>query len=240
MPTTRASGISAGPGSSRAPGARVRVWPGRRDAQGHSGAGLQPHRESHSRGTGGCQYQAGIGGYGCTGCIRPADDSGRHRRTTGRHRAGRDVEGAAPEQIPELKLALMGRVTEHHQFLPQEMLDDLRHVESKMSKVEAEIEKRLRSFQDEVARLCTIPGVDWMTAWGLLSEIGSESPTPSRRRVRPSDWRSAERCRPSRAEPRGCGAWRRFASSEQSRASACDLQSTGPVRGTQRRGASDR
>lgn len=45
-----------------------------------------------------------------------------------------------------------------------------------MSKVEAEIEKRLRLYQDEVARLCTIPGVDKVTAWGLLSEIGLNSP----------------------------------------------------------------
>lgn len=32
--------------------------------------------------------------------------------------------------------------------------------------------RRLRPFPDEIARLCTIPGVDRVTAWGLLSEIG--------------------------------------------------------------------
>lgn len=81
-------------------------------------------------------------------------------------------KGLLRNKIPELQLALQGRVTEHHRFLLQEMLEDLRHVESKMRKVEAEIEKRLRPFQDEVDRLCTIPGVDKVTAWGLLSEIG--------------------------------------------------------------------
>lgn len=81
-------------------------------------------------------------------------------------------KGLLRNKIPELKLALEGRVNEHHRFLLKEMLDDLRHVESKMTKVEAEIEKRLRPFQDEVDRLCTIPGVDKVTAWGLLSEIG--------------------------------------------------------------------
>ena len=81
-------------------------------------------------------------------------------------------KGLLRNKIPELKQALEGRVTEHHRFLLKEMLDDLRHVESKMTKVEAEIEKRLRPFQDEVDRLCTIPGVDKVTAWGLLSEIG--------------------------------------------------------------------
>jgi transposase len=81
-------------------------------------------------------------------------------------------KGLLRNKIPELKLALQGRVTEHHRFLLQEMLDDLRHVESKMSKIEAEIQRRLRPFQDEIDRLCTIPGVDRVTAWGLISEIG--------------------------------------------------------------------
>src|SRR2546429_3986516 len=30
----------------------------------------------------------------------------------------------------------------------------------------------MRAFQDEVIRLRTIPGVDQVTAWGILSEIG--------------------------------------------------------------------
>ena len=54
----------------------------------------------------------------------------------------------------------------------RELLDDLEHTETKMTTVEAEIERRLRPFQADVDRLCTIPGVDRVTAWGLLSEIG--------------------------------------------------------------------
>jgi len=81
------------------------------------------------------------------------------------------AKGLLRKKIPELKLALEGRVTEHHRFLLHEMLDDLQHVEAKMSKVEVEIERRLRPFQNEVDRLCTIPGVDRVTAWGLISEI---------------------------------------------------------------------
>lgn len=81
-------------------------------------------------------------------------------------------KGLLRNKIPELKLALEGRVTAHHRFLLRELLDDLRHVESKISAVEAEIEKRSRPFESEVARLCTIPGVNRVTAWGLVAEIG--------------------------------------------------------------------
>jgi transposase len=81
-------------------------------------------------------------------------------------------KGLLRNKIPELKLALEGRVTEHHRFLLRELMDDLRHVESKIAAVESEIDRRNRPFEAEVARLCTIPGVSRVTAWGLLAEIG--------------------------------------------------------------------
>jgi len=58
-----------------------------------------------------------------------------------------DVQGVrCGTKIPELKLALEGRATGHHRFLLKEMLDDLRHVESKMSILEKEIEQRWRGL----------------------------------------------------------------------------------------------
>jgi transposase len=80
--------------------------------------------------------------------------------------------GLLRNKIPELQQALQGRVTTHHRFLLRELLDHLYFVESKMRRIEQEIEVRLGPFQSEVVRLCTIPGVDRVTAWGLLAEIG--------------------------------------------------------------------
>jgi len=82
------------------------------------------------------------------------------------------AKGLLRNKIPALREALAGRVTEHHRFMLRELLDDLDHAEGKMTTVEQEIDRRLRPFQDDVARLCTIPGVDRVTAWGVLSEIG--------------------------------------------------------------------
>ena len=81
-------------------------------------------------------------------------------------------KGLLRNKIPELKLALEGRMTEHHRFLLRQLFDHLRFTESKLSQIEQEIDRRMRPFQDEVIRLCTIPGVDQVTAWGILSEIG--------------------------------------------------------------------
>ena len=81
-------------------------------------------------------------------------------------------KGLLRNKIPELQLALEGRVTEHHRFLLQQLYDHLLFTESKRKQIEEEIERRMGPFRDEVVRLCTIPGVDRVTAWGLLAEIG--------------------------------------------------------------------
>lgn len=80
--------------------------------------------------------------------------------------------GLLRNKIPELQQALQGRVTAHHRFLLRELLDHFYFVESKMRRIEQEVAERLGPFQSEIARLCTIPGVDRVTAWGLLAEIG--------------------------------------------------------------------
>ena len=81
-------------------------------------------------------------------------------------------KGLLRNKIPELKLALQGRVTEHHRFLLRQLLDHLRFTESKLGEIEGEIDRRMRPFEDKVLRLCTIPGVNRVTAWGLLAEMG--------------------------------------------------------------------
>jgi transposase len=80
--------------------------------------------------------------------------------------------GLLRNKIPQLQQALEGRVSPHHRFLLRELLDHHYFVESKMRRIEQELAERLGPFQSEVARLCTIPGVDRVTAWGLLAEIG--------------------------------------------------------------------
>jgi transposase len=82
------------------------------------------------------------------------------------------AQGKLRNKIPELKLALEGRMTEHHRFLLRQLFEHLRFTESKLSEIEQEIDRRTRPFEDQVARLCTIPGVDRVTAWGMLAEIG--------------------------------------------------------------------
>jgi transposase len=82
------------------------------------------------------------------------------------------ARGLLRRKIPALQAALDGRVTAHHRFLLQELFDHLEFVEGKIARLETTIEDRLRPFEDAVRRLCTIPGVDRVSAWGIISEIG--------------------------------------------------------------------
>jgi transposase len=80
--------------------------------------------------------------------------------------------GLLRNKIPELRRALQGRLRSHHRFLLKELMEHLEFVESKMARLEREIGEHLRPFEQEVQRLCTIPGVEWVTASGLIAEIG--------------------------------------------------------------------
>jgi transposase len=82
------------------------------------------------------------------------------------------ARGVLRRKIPQLQLALEGKVTPHHRFLLGELMSDLEFVESKMTRIEAEISRHLQSSADTVQRLCTVPGIDRISAWGIISEIG--------------------------------------------------------------------
>jgi transposase len=82
------------------------------------------------------------------------------------------ARGLLRRKIPQLQLALEGKVTSHHRFLLGELMADLEFVESKMTRIETEISRHLQSSADTVERLCTVPGIDRVSAWGIISEIG--------------------------------------------------------------------
>jgi transposase len=82
------------------------------------------------------------------------------------------AQGSLRGKRAQLELALHGRVSEHHRFMLRELLEDLRFVEAKILR----LDKTLAASMDLelVSRLCTIPGVDVITAWTLLAELGSD------------------------------------------------------------------
>lgn len=82
------------------------------------------------------------------------------------------AKGRLGKKIPQLRLALRGRISEHHRLLLRELMEDLEFVERKIER----LEETIRGAVDpgSVERLGSIPGVDEVTAWTILAELGSD------------------------------------------------------------------
>jgi transposase len=72
----------------------------------------------------------------------------------------------------QLGKALRCRPTDHFRFLLRELLEELDRLTAKIAMLESRIAERMRPHQELIDRLCRIPGVERLTAWTLISEIG--------------------------------------------------------------------
>jgi transposase len=72
----------------------------------------------------------------------------------------------------QLARALRCRLTDHFRFLLRELLEELDRLTEKIALLETRIEERMLPYRELIGRLCEIPGVDKLTAWTLISEIG--------------------------------------------------------------------
>jgi transposase len=77
-------------------------------------------------------------------------------------------------KIPALQEALHGRITEHHRFLLETLLEQLRFLEAQIVRLDRRIAEKTRPFEAALARLDTIPGIARRTAENLLAEIGPD------------------------------------------------------------------
>ena len=75
-------------------------------------------------------------------------------------------------KIPELELALDGRIEEHHRFLLKLQLDRLESVEKDIEVLQQRIQQKLQPYTTQLALLDQIPGVDWTLAAVIIAELG--------------------------------------------------------------------
>jgi transposase len=82
------------------------------------------------------------------------------------------AKGTLRGKRPELRLALRGRITDHHRLMRGELMDDLEFVEGKIKRLDTEIAPKVDV--GTLTRLATIPGIDLLTAWTPIAELGSD------------------------------------------------------------------
>jgi transposase len=77
-------------------------------------------------------------------------------------------------KLPQLREALLGRVTDHHRFLLGMLLDQLEHTEGLIARFDERIAAATAPLAAAAERLRTIPGVGRQAAEVIVAEIGTD------------------------------------------------------------------
>jgi len=75
-------------------------------------------------------------------------------------------------KIPELQLALDGKVEEHHRFLLKVQLDRVEAIEADLAILELRIREKLQPYAQQMTLLNEIPGVNFTLAAVIVAELG--------------------------------------------------------------------
>jgi transposase len=82
------------------------------------------------------------------------------------------AKGALRGKKRELELALDGSFTAEQRWLLAQELRQVEWLETQVQVLEQEVERRVSGFGEQIHRLMTIPGIDRITAWTLVAELG--------------------------------------------------------------------
>lgn len=84
------------------------------------------------------------------------------------------AHGRMRPKIPELKEALEGRMTAHHQFLLTQCMQHIRFLEAQIAEIEERIAECLKPYQEVYECLMSIPFCDRTAAVGFMAEMGTD------------------------------------------------------------------
>ena len=82
-------------------------------------------------------------------------------------------------KLPQLRQALLGKVTNHHRFLLRTLLEQVDSLEKLLASYCERIEEEMAPFASARDRLQTIPGVDQRTAECMVAELGAVRHCPA-------------------------------------------------------------
>jgi transposase len=74
----------------------------------------------------------------------------------------------------QVELALDGTFTEEQRWLLGREISHMEWLENQVLGMEQEIVWRMGGYSEEIRGLSTIPGVDSITAWTIIAEVGAD------------------------------------------------------------------
>ena len=78
------------------------------------------------------------------------------------------------KKFPLLQQAAQGSLREHHRFLLAQWIALWEELAVRIAKFEQRIEEQMRPFAQAVATWDSLPGIDRVTAWTMVAEIGAD------------------------------------------------------------------
>lgn len=77
-------------------------------------------------------------------------------------------------KIPVLQQAAAGTFNEHHRFLMEQWLGHWEELSERIAKFDQRIEEQMRPFAAAVETWVSVPGIDRITAWTMVAEMGPD------------------------------------------------------------------
>jgi len=84
------------------------------------------------------------------------------------------AQGTLRSKRNQLRLVLRGQVTEHHRWMLGRLLEEVKFLENEILSLEQRLAVAMQPYQSAIDRLCTVPGVNVITAWTLIAELGPD------------------------------------------------------------------
>jgi transposase len=84
------------------------------------------------------------------------------------------ARGKLRGKIPLLEQALPGKLEVHHRFLLQQWLGIWEDLAAHSEQFEQRIEEQMRPFETVVKTWSSLPGIDRLTAWTIVAEMGPD------------------------------------------------------------------
>jgi transposase len=84
------------------------------------------------------------------------------------------AKGTLRRKIPQLRLALEGKITAHHRFMLRQWLDALDFTDKKIAALDEQIVEKTRPFEKLLKAWMQVPGLRRVNASSLLAEIGAD------------------------------------------------------------------
>ena len=83
------------------------------------------------------------------------------------------ARGQLRKKMPQLVLALEGKVTAHHRFVLAELLDHLEDLERRIERFSHRLEEVSGPFDQAIQALMQLPGIERRGAENIVAEIGA-------------------------------------------------------------------